>query len=171
MSWVAGHATTQPVRVIDLGGRFINGSPRHLFPNAAGYTVLDQLPGPNVDIVADASTWDPGGQRFDVALLLEVCEHTPVWPTIIGTAYKVLEPGGCIIVTTAAPGRPVHSGVDGGPVLHPGEQYANIAPADLQQALEAAGFVEITVDIQPSPADVRAVATKPKTDDQPKETA
>jgi SAM-dependent methyltransferase len=161
MSWVAGHATTQPVRVIDLGGRFINGSPRHLFPNAAGYTVLDQLPGPNVDIVADASTWDPGGRRFDVALLLEVCEHTPTWPVICRTAFRALEPGGRFIVTTAAPGRPPHSGIDGGPLKF-GEYYSNIPPLDLRLALEAAGFVKITVDVQPSPADVRAVATKPK---------
>ena len=34
MEWVAKHATGDPVSVLDLGGRYINGSPRELFPNA-----------------------------------------------------------------------------------------------------------------------------------------
>ena len=63
-------------------------------------------------------------------------------------------------MTTAAPGRPPHSGVDGGP-LHPGEYYANIEPERLRDALEVAGFADIVIDVQPSPSDVRAVAVRP----------
>jgi methyltransferase family protein len=159
--WLTRHATTDPVSVLDLGGRVVNwDSPRVLFPNATSYTVLDILPGPGVDIVADAATWNPNGRRYDVAVAAELFEHAPEWPAICRTAFAALAPGGQFIVTTAAPGRPPHSGVDG-MALRFGEFYANVPPAALQAALEDAGFVDIEVDVQPSPSDVRAVATRP----------
>ena len=158
---MARFATDQPLRILDLGGRDINGTPRPLFPNA-DYTSLDISPGPRVDIVADAATWNPGRQRWDLVVATELFEHTPQWPAICVTAYQALEPDGRFVVTTAAPGRPPHSGIDGGTV-RPGEHYANIEPEQLRMALEVAGFVEITVDVQSNPADVRAVASKPKT--------
>lgn len=160
MEWLAKHATADPVDVLDLMGRDINGSPRALWPNATSYTVLDIVPGPNVDIVADASTWDPDGQWFHVALCAEGFEHTDQWPAICATAWRALRPGGRFIVTTAAPGRPPHSGRDGN-ALQFGEYYANVKEEDLRAALERAGFADIVIDVQPSPADVRAVATKP----------
>jgi hypothetical protein len=159
-AWIASHATDAPVAVLDLGGRWVNGSPRGLFPNATTYTVVDILPGPNVDVVADAATWEPD-RLYDVVIAAELFEHTPVWPTICATAFAACRPGGRLVVTTAAPGRPLHSGVDGGPALHPDETYANIDPDELRAALERAGFEDITVDVQPAPADVRAVAVKP----------
>lgn len=161
MAWVARHATAELVQVIDLGGRFINGSPRHLFPNATRYVVLDVLDGPGVDIVADAATWQPD-RTYDVAVCCETFEHTPDWPGICATAFKALRVGGRFVITTAAPGRPVHSGIDGSPQLHPGEHYANIEPLQLRVMLEGLGFAEVQVDVQPSPADVRAVASKPR---------
>jgi SAM-dependent methyltransferase len=161
MEWLVKHGTLAPADVLDLGGRDINGSARDAFPNAASYTVLDIAPGPNVDIVADASTWDPDGIEWEYVVAAELFEHTDSWPAICATAWRALRPGGRFVVTTAAPGRPVHSGVDGGPELHPGEHYANVDPDRLREALEAAGFTEIQIDVQPAPADVRAVATKP----------
>jgi len=158
--WGARHATDKPVDVLDIGGRDVNGTGRDHFPNATTYTVLDIEAGPNVDIVADASTWDPKTRSYDYVVCYETFEHTDLWPAICQTAYRAVRPGGRFIVTTAAPGRPPHSGRDGN-ALQFGEYYANVDPAALQEALEAAGFVEITVDVQPSPADVRAVAGKP----------
>jgi SAM-dependent methyltransferase len=161
-SWLARHATDDPTSVLDLGGRVVNWeSPRVLFPAATSYTVLDILPGEGVDVVADAATWNPNGRRWDVVVAAELFEHAPEWPAICATAFKALAPGGRFIVTTAAPGRPPHSGIDG-MTLRFGEYYANVDPAALREALERAGFVEVEVDVQPSPADVRAVATKPE---------
>jgi hypothetical protein len=160
LAWIAAHATTDPVDVLDLGGRWVNGSPRRLFPNATMYTVLDILPGPNVDVVADAATWEPDG-LYHWVIAAELFEHTDAWREICATAYAACQPGGWFVVTTAAPGRPLHSGVDGGPILHPGEVYSNIDPDELRVALERVGFDRITVDVQPDPADVRAVAVKP----------
>lgn len=164
MAWIAKHATSDPVTVLDIGGRDVNGSPRHLFPGATRYTVLDIRPGEqvtDVDIIADAATWNPGGQAWDVVICAETFEHTAAWRAIVRTAYRACAPGGRLIVTTAAPGRPPHSAVDGEFRLHPGEHYANIRPAELERVLTEAGWSGVVVDVQPSPADVRAVAVKP----------
>jgi SAM-dependent methyltransferase len=162
MAWIAKHATSEPVTVLDLGGRDINGSPRHLFPAATRYTVLDIRAGDGVDIVADASTWDPAGETWDVVICAETFEHTASWRAICRTAYAACTPGGRLIVTTAAPGRPPHSAVDGEFRLLSGEHYANIRPAELERVLVEAGWADVVVDVQPSPADVRAVAAKRK---------
>lgn len=159
MSWVAEHATSDPVAVLDLGGRNINGTVRGLFPSADPYVSLDLVADSGVDVVADASTWAPD-REYDVVVCCEVFEHTPVWPQIIATAYEALKPGGRFILTTAAPGRPEHSAVDGRQ-LRPGEHYANIDPEDLRTVLEGCGFADITVDRQHSPDDVRASAARP----------
>jgi hypothetical protein len=165
MGWIAKHATSEPVTVLDIGGRDLNGSPRHLFPGATRYTVLDiragGLPG-DVDIVADAAIWDPGGEVWDVVICAETFEHTASWRAICRTAYAACAPGGRLIVTTAAPGRPPHSAADGEFRLLPGEHYANIRPAELERVLVEAGWADVVVDVQPSPADVRAVAAKRK---------
>jgi SAM-dependent methyltransferase len=163
MEWIAKHAATEPVTVLDIGGRDVNGSPRHLFPAATRYTVLDIRPGEqvtDVDIIADAAEWNPSGQRWDVIIAAETFEHTAAWRAICRTAYAACAPGGRFIVTTAAPGRPPHSAVDGEFRLLPGEHYANIRPAELGRVLAEAGWADVVVDVQPSPADVRAVAVK-----------
>jgi 2-polyprenyl-3-methyl-5-hydroxy-6-metoxy-1,4-benzoquinol methylase len=115
-----------------------------------------------VDIVADAATWDPGGETWDLVICAETFEHTADWRPICRTAYAACAPGGRLIVTTAAPGRPPHSAVDGEFRLLDGEHYANIRPAELERVLAGAGWADVVVDVQPSPADVRAVAAKRK---------
>lgn len=161
MQWIARYATQDAVTVLDLGGRSVNGSPRHLFPNATKYTVVDILPAEGVDIVADASTWEPD-QQYDWVLSAECFEHTASWPGICRTAHKALKPGGTFIVTTAGPGRPPHSAIDGLFRLLPGEHYANVPGPELQRVLSECGFEDILVDTQwpPNPCDTRAVATK-----------
>jgi hypothetical protein len=155
--WVAKYATNDAVSVLDLGGRSINGSVRDLFPRA-DYTVLDIADGPDVDIVADAATWNSDGRFYEVIIAAELFEHTASWRAICRTAYAACTPGGRLIVTTAAPGRPPHSAVDGEFRLLPGEHYANIRPAELERVLIEAGWADVVVDVQASPADVRAVA-------------
>ncbi len=160
MRWIATYATSEPVTVLDIGGRDVNGSPQQLFPAAARYTVLDIRPGDDVDIVADAAMWDPGGQVWDVVICAETFEHTASWRAICRTAFAACAPGGRLIVTTAAPGRPPHSAADGEFRLLPGEHYANIRPAELGRVLAEAGWAGVVVDVQPSPADVRATAVR-----------
>ena len=159
-NWVASFARPNAGAVLDLGGRDINGSVRLLFADARVYTTLDIADGPGVDVVADAATWTPD-QEYDVVVCCETFEHTPVWPDICATAHKALRSGGQFILTMAGPGRPEHSGVDGGWVLHEGEHYANVKPEALRRVLRDLGFANVLVDQRFQPADVRAVAVKP----------
>lgn len=158
--WVRRYSTGEPVTVLDIGGRDINGTARRWFPNATRYVVLDILAGPGVDIVADAATWTPD-QAYDLVVATEVFEHAERWREIVVTAFTALRPGGQLVATMAGPGRPTHSGVDGEPRLHPGEWYANIDPDELRAVTRAAGYGDITVDIRAQPSDVRLHAVKP----------
>lgn len=158
--WVAEHATGERVAVLDIGGRNINGSVKALFPAADPYLSLDLFEGPGVDIVADASTWQPD-RLYDVVVCCEVFEHTDKWPAILRTAMKALCQGGLFVATMAGPGRPVHSGIDGAGRLLDGEHYANIIPELLESSLMDAGFRDIRIDVRKRPSDVRCVAWAP----------
>lgn len=157
-AWVSRWATDEPITVLDIGGRDINGTSRDLFP-AADYTALDIMAGPAVDIVADAATWTPD-REYDLVICTEVFEHTPHWPAICATAHKACRTGGRFVATMAGPGRPPHSAVDGAHRLYPGEHYANVRPDDLRQVLEACGWRAVVIDYLPGPADVRASAIR-----------
>jgi trans-aconitate methyltransferase len=158
--WASRYGTDDPVRLLDLGGRNVNGTIRPLFPNAE-ITCLDILPGQGVDIVADAGTWTPTSE-WDVVTATELFEHAPNWPDICAVVFKALAPGGLFVATMAGPGRPIHSGIDGvmGRILD-GEHYGNVHPHDLLAVLTDAGFVDITVDYQMDPCDTRCSARKP----------
>jgi hypothetical protein len=142
LEWIDQWATDEALTVLDIGGRDVNGTSRHLFPNA-DYTVLDIREGAGVDIVANAATWTPD-REFDLVLCTEVYEHTPDWPQITATAYKALRPGGTFLVTCAAVGRAPHSAITEGPP-HPGEYYENVDKAELHANLTEAGFSEVHV--------------------------
>lgn len=156
LDWAGRYATADAVSVLDIGGRDVNGSTRHLFPAADPYMVVDVRPGVNVDVVVDAATWEHDW-TFEVVVCTEVFEHTASWRDIIRTAYRSLAPGGLFIATAASPGRPAHSGIDGNE-LQPGEHYAGVSRFELADALTAAGFERSEVDEQLYPADVRCVA-------------
>lgn len=161
MQWVEQNADRLAKRVLDIGGRDINGSPRGLFARAAVYRVMDILPGDGVEIVADAAEWTPDGV-YDVVVCCEVFEHAARWRDICATALTALAPGGQFVATMAGPGRPVHSGVDGLSTLHPGEHYGNVDPDELRTTLTDQGWTDVVVDYQPNPADVRCTARKPE---------
>jgi hypothetical protein len=151
--WIGRVRSWDPVDVLELGSRNVNGSPRSLFP-CARYWGIDIEPGAGVDEVADAATWR-SDRRYDVVICAEVAEHTPLWRDILVTARHHLSDRGVFVFTAAGPGREPHSAVDGGPIVGE-EHYRNIAPADLDRAFEAAGFNEWTVDV--AGKDVRGMA-------------
>lgn len=159
--WIANNAATDAaVAVLDIGGRDVGGpwggSVRGLFPNALRYTVLDAAAGEDVDVVADAATWQPD-RPYDVVVAVECFEHTAVWPGICAMALRALRPGGEFATTMAGPGRTPH-GALGAPAPAPGEYYANVAPDDLRAVLDAQGWVSVIV--QQHGLDLRAVARK-----------
>lgn len=117
-----------PGAVLEIGSRNINGEVRQLFGAATKYVGLDIVDGPGVDVVADASTFDPG-RRFNTVVCCEVLEHAPVWREIIANIGRLLLPGGSMILTCAGPGRKPH-GAEGGGVGD--EYYENISVEMLQ---------------------------------------
>jgi SAM-dependent methyltransferase len=147
-----------PHAVVDLGGRNINGSPRALIAPPCHYVSVDLVPGPGVDVVADAAAWwPPDGARFDLALCCEVLEHTPRAAAILAHAYDLLRPGGTLIVTAAGEGRAPHSAAIGGS-LAPYEFYRNVTRGDLSAWLASYDAVQM-VENQAA-GDIYAVARK-----------
>jgi SAM-dependent methyltransferase len=127
---------TAPWRVLDLGGRDINGSIRDLLPGAR-WTGLDIEPGPGVDLVHDATLpWPDGWERFDLVVCTEVLEHVEKWAAVLRTGAQALEPGGpeALFVTCASTGRRPH-GASGAMDPAPGEWYDNVSPHALREAM------------------------------------
>lgn len=136
-AFVKQFATTDPITVIEIGSRIINGTVRGLFPNAR-CTGLDLHPGPGVDVVCDMMDYTPP-DSVDLIVCCEVFEHAENWRQMISQAQAWLKPGGRMILTCAAPGRLPHSHIDGGR-LRPDEYYANVSADDLRKAMEADGL-------------------------------
>jgi len=149
----SGLDLTAPWRVLDLGGRDINGSIRDLLP-AAKWIGLDIEAGPGVDLVHDATApWPDGFGRFDLVVCTEVLEHVEKWAAVLRTAGQALEPDGpeALFVTCASTGRPEH-GASGGPRPEPGEWYGNVSPGALRDVL-AGLFRYSHVEYRANPGD------------------
>ena len=148
-------------RVMDQGGQDVNGDIRPLFQGVTEWISVDLADTPGVTIVADCGDYTHP-ELCDVVVTTELLEHTPRGQDIIGHAYESLKPGGHYIVTTAAPGRPVHNAT-GGPELAEGEHYRNISYDELNGWLERAGFTHIIISTIGAPfhIDIRAWARKP----------
>lgn len=140
---VADYRNRADLRIVELGSRDINGSPRRLF-NEAGqfYWGVDIVDGPGVDEVRDAAIWSTD-ELFDVVISTEVFEHTTRWPGIVRSASRALKPGGRFVFTCATDPRPKHAA--GGGALEPDEFYRNVPEGELRAVLEAFGF-EFTIE-------------------------
>jgi SAM-dependent methyltransferase len=149
---VIEHDLEHSARVLDLGGRNINGTTRALFPDAE-YVSCDIVPGPDVDVVGNAATISVG--RVDVVVSTELLEHTSEGAAIVANARRHLDAGGVFIATMAGPGRPVHSAT-GASHLEPGEWYRNIEPDELAHWLAEAGFGVSLIDMDGD--DLRCIA-------------
>lgn len=155
LAWVCWVGAPAGAKVLDVGGRDINGSARVLFPDAAKYVAIDLVDGPGADVVADICDW-ADRRRFDVVLCLEVLEHTPAWADVLAACWKRVLKGGRLIVTCATTGREPHSAIDGGP-LREGEHYANLTAEDVLSALPDVVF---DVEVDPVRGDLYLAATK-----------
>lgn len=143
MDFVRYWATIRPIRVLDVGGQNINGSPKDLFPNAVTYDVLDITPAPNVTFVEDATgDWLPW-LLYNVVVCTEVLEHVEQWPAVLKTCHRALLPGGRLILTCAGPGRFTHSGYRDSLELAPGEWYQNVSEEQVAVVLQQLRFRKI----------------------------
>ena len=144
--------------VVEFGSRDINGGIKDIFPKDIPYIGIDLYEDPGVDVVASAADYTPPFVP-DTVVCCEVLEHTPLGPAIITNAYRILGPGGVLILTAAAPPREPHSGKDGFKVLQDGEHYANIDKAQLEGWFASAGFTHV-VEYHEDRCDIYAVGYK-----------
>lgn len=145
--------------VVDLGGRNVNGTTRDVI-DCDRYIAVDIAPGDGVDVICDAAEYRPD-EPVECVVTTEMLEHTPRAADIVAATFEMLLPGGEFIGTAAGVGRHPHSAVDGNR-LREGEHYANIDQSDLFDWLHDAGFVDVAIDVQRRPADIRWTARRPR---------
>jgi predicted methyltransferase len=137
--WCQKVVPDRPVRVLDIGGRDVNGTTRALFAEGSTTVSVDLREGPAVDVVGDICDVELDG-LFDVAISTSVLEHAENWREMIAAAFKWLKPGGMFIMTCAGPGWAPHSAEDGG-ALREGEYYGNLSAAEVSEQMADVGFV------------------------------
>jgi SAM-dependent methyltransferase len=149
--------------VVEFGSRTVSGPwpcsgpVRQLFPGA-DYVGMDLIDGPNVDVVADAATWEPVPfHPVDTVVCAETLQFAPAAERICRNACRLLAPGGVFVVTAAGVGRAPQSAVDGGQ-LREGEYYHNVNGEELRAWLAPFGFS--LIDTFSEVGDIYAVAVR-----------
>jgi SAM-dependent methyltransferase len=92
-AFIARHATN--ARTLDIGAQ--NGPYAAHFPNRLA---LDIRPGAGVRVIGDAQALGIADASFPVILCTEVLEHLPEPQRAIDEMYRVLAPGGTLLLTT-----------------------------------------------------------------------
>lgn len=82
-------------RTLDIGAQ--NGPYAARFPNRVS---LDIRPGLGVHVIGDAQALGVADEAFDVVLCTEVLEHLPEPQRAIDEMFRVLRPGGTLLLTT-----------------------------------------------------------------------
>lgn len=156
MEFVSRFAKSEPVTVIEIGSRDINGSTRALFP-AATWIGLDLHEGPCVDWVGDCTNYVPASP-VSLVICTEVLEHAEQWERILQLAVSWLLSDGKIIITCAGPGREPHSHHDGAG-LREGEYYGNLSIDQITDVLEAVGMTIVCAERGLTVRDVASFGT------------
>lgn len=120
-------------RVLEMGSLDVNGSVRPYFMGGE-YTGIDVGPGRGVDIVCQGQDYAAPDGSFDVVISCETMEHNPHWRETFENMLRLCRPGGLVIMTCAAMGRPEH----GTPRAKP--QDAPLIEWDYYRNLEANDF-------------------------------
>jgi SAM-dependent methyltransferase len=97
-------------RVLEVGSRDINGSPREVFGDSQLYLGIDAVQGKGVDIAVDAelflefSLWP----WADTVVCCEVLEHVVRPWNLVEGMRRQLKPGGWLWISTPTYGFPLH---------------------------------------------------------------
>ena len=92
-TFIEAHASTG--RTLDIGAQ--NGPYAAWFPNRLA---VDIKRGTGVQLLSDVQALALADDTFDVVVCTEVLEHLPEPQTAIHEMYRVLKPGGTLILTT-----------------------------------------------------------------------
>jgi SAM-dependent methyltransferase len=135
--------------VLDCGSLDINGNNRYLF-HGGTYTGIDIVQGRNVDVVGRVHLYNPSRQ-FDVVISTEMLEHDQFFPETLAAMFRLLKPGGLLLITAAGYGRREHGTTATSPADSPltNDYYHNITPADIVSNLPLESFTEWNISYQP----------------------
>lgn len=97
-------------RVLELGSRNINGTPRSGWPAGTWWLGIDAHAGRDVDVVGVAHEQIPEHvqEPVDVVVTTEMLEHDPFWRDTLQAAVEVLRPGGLFLLSCASTRRAPH---------------------------------------------------------------
>jgi SAM-dependent methyltransferase len=129
-------------KVLEVGSLNINGSVRGFFFNAHEYIGCDVGPGPGVDIVCPGEELTYPDNYFDTSITTECFEHNPNWVETFENMWRMTRPGGLIVMTCAAEGRPEHgtsrSDIGSSPltVENGQEYYKNLMEPDFRREFD-----------------------------------
>jgi len=137
-------------RVLEIGSYDVNGSIRAAF-DCLSYLGIDLIAGPGVDMVCSVADLLAENKEFDFVITCEALEHDARWCETVQQAFKLLAPGGVLLVTCASRGRPEHGTQRTNPLHSPGthgvgsNHYRNIYPNEMQECLSKLKHLETRV--------------------------
>ncbi len=141
--------------VLDCGSLDINGTNRYLFDHC-NYTGVDLKEGKNVNFVMTVHEFSihfpfkPIESLFDVIISTEMLEHDKRWRKSLKAMFKMLKPGGLLLITAATTGREEHGTKAHHPETSPftNDYYRNVTEAMLRRGLPLRKFKEYEISIQ-----------------------
>lgn len=132
-------------KVLEVGSKIINGSPRKHFW-FCDYTGIDLSKGRGVDIVSDftliPNITELKSCIYDVVVSTEMLEHCERWQAALTRMYINLKPGGLLLITCASDDRPEHGTKRTTPQCSPDttDYYRNISKEDFKSVLPSELF-------------------------------
>ena len=94
-------------KVLDCGSLDINGNNRFLF-SECDYIGIDVVFGPNVTCKFPIHKYSGNDEAYDTIICTETLEHDMYWQESLRAMYRMLKPGGLLIITCATLERPEH---------------------------------------------------------------
>lgn len=142
LKWIADRLPVRAgLKVIELGSRDVNGSPRLLVNvlKPAEYVGVDLREGAGVDAVGDVACgfMDDRHGQFDLVISTETLEHVQSWPLFVRAMKMFCRTGGEILLTTRSPGFPHHE--------HPSD-YWRFTTENLTWAFKDCDELDLRVD-------------------------
>ena len=94
-------------KILEIGSWIANDSIRKYFHNCE-YIGADVAAGPGVDVVCSGELLEFENNFFDLTVSCECFEHNPEWIATFNNMYRMVKPGGLVLMSCASIGRGEH---------------------------------------------------------------